>query len=107
MTAVTYKILTSFRCRKPYNFRTIQHIEKPRSTATPGHLGLQFLFCFNVLRLLDSPHTRKKILDTHIHTNIHTMGIILPVYEFSFAKGATRLLRGASRLAELSLKNIF
>ena len=71
MTAVTYKILTSFRCRKPYNFRTIQHIEKPRPTATPGHFGLQFLFCFNVLRLLDSPHTRNKILD--IGAYIHTM----------------------------------
>ena len=33
------------------------------------------------------------------------MEIIFPVYEFSFAKGATRLLRGASRLAELSLIN--
>ena len=43
---------------------------------------------------------------TYINTYKQTMGIILPVYEFSFAKGATRLLRGASRLAELSLINV-
>ena len=31
------------------------------------------------------------------------MEIIFPVYQFSFAEGATRLLCGASPLAELSL----
>ena len=40
-----------------------------------------------------------------MHTYIQKK-IIFPVYGISFAKGATRLLRGASRLAELSLIKI-